>query len=119
MFSCRLAVFNYTKAFHDVLTVTADAYAACTLTSPLLKSNSGNDTLVLVAGPNYYICGTPTHCTEGQKVTINATAAPPGTITPPASPGTPAGSDAAGNTVTVVQVMAAAVMALVGSLAFW
>jgi hypothetical protein len=111
-------VFTYTAGRHNVLTVNADAYTACTLTTPLVRSTTGNDSLILVAGPNYYICGIPGHCSGGQKINITAaasTATPPTAATPPATPTTPTppGSNAAGTGVSVLYVLAAAVVAAV------
>jgi hypothetical protein len=105
-------VFVYTKGEHSVLTVTAAAFSACTLTSPALTSTSGNDSLVLAPGSNYYVCGVPGHCSLGQKIAINATAAPPGTTAP-------APSGAAGNAVTVFQVLAAVTVSVAGALTLW
>jgi hypothetical protein len=98
-------VFKYTPGGHNVLTVDADAYMACNLTSPKLKSAAGNDSLLLVAGPNYYICGIPGHCTEGQKINITAAAASPAT---PPTGGTPPTTG-----VSLFYVLAAAVVAAV------
>jgi hypothetical protein len=115
-----IVIFTYSAAMHNVFTVNAAAYNACTLTSPILRSATGNDSLTLAAGANYYICGIPGHCASNQKIAITATAATPGTITPPAAPGTPAApapNNAAGNVVTVAQVMAAVMVSLVASLA--
>ena len=101
-----------------MLTVTAAAFSACNVTTPLLDSTSGNDSLVLAAGSNYYICGFPGHCSAGQKVVINATAAPPGSPTPPGTTA-PAPNGAAGNAVTVFQVLAAVTVSVVGALTLW
>jgi len=111
-------VFVYAKGEHSVLTVTAAAFSACNVTNPLQSSTSGNDSLVLAAGSNYYICGFLGHCSAGQKIAINATAAPPGTPTPPGTTA-PAPNGAAGNAVTVFQVLAAVTVSVVGALTLW
>lgn len=120
-------VFTYNRAGHNVLTVSSTDYAGCVSSAPSNRVQTGNDSILLVAGENYYICGIPGHCAGGQKVQITATAAPgatpgtPGTPSPPAAPGTPAPGTgaAAGNTVTVFQVLAAVTVSVVASLALW
>lgn len=112
-----IVVFTYAVGNHNVLTVNSDAYTACTITTPLLKSATGNDSLTLAAGPNYYICGIPGHCSGGQKITITAAggaATPPTASTPPATPTTPTPpNNAAGTAVSVFYVLAAVVVAIV------
>jgi len=111
----------YNKAGHNVLTVTAADYSACTLTSTN-KVQTGNDTITLVAGVNSFVCGIPGHCQGGQKLSVNASAAAPGTpnpITPPGPPTTttPANAASAGHSLTVLQLFAAAMASVVASLA--
>jgi hypothetical protein len=98
-------VFKYDVGSHSVLTVDEAAYTACTLTSPKLTSITGDDSLKLDPGPNYYICGIPGHCASGQKINITAAAS---ASTPPT-----AGSNAAGTGVSSLYVLAAAVVAAV------
>jgi len=114
-------LFVYNKLGHNVLTVTTADYASCTLTSTN-KVQTGNDSIALVAGMNSFVCGIPTHCSEGQKLSVNATAAAgsPLPITPPAPPTTSPDTTpnaASGTTITIFQVVAAAMVSLVALLA--
>jgi hypothetical protein len=105
--------FVYSAARHNVMKVTPSEYAACTTTSTNVVQ-TGNDTVVLVAGQNSYVCGIPTHCAGGQKLTVNATAAagtPTNPITPPGPPSAPANAAVADTTVSVFQLVAAIAVA--------
>jgi len=114
-------LFVYPRAGHNVLTVTAGDYASCALTSTN-KVQTGNDTITLAAGENYFLCGIPGHCGEGQKLSVNVSAAagPPLPIAPSAPPTTSPDTTknaASGTTITIFQVVAAAMVSLVALLA--
>lgn len=117
------AVFQYSAAAHNVLTLATKAnYDNCVKTSPLNTTSTGNDALVVKAGGNYFICGIPTHCESGQKVAVNVSAATGTPETPgtPAAPGTPAPQGPSSATsLTVRQTFAAVSVALSASLIIW
>ena len=102
------AVFNYNPIAHSVLQVSQSDYTGCVITSPVEKYTSGNDTVKLAGGTTYYfICGTPGHCSAGQKLSVATTGTP-----------APANSAAAsfGNSL---QALVAASVALVAAIALW
>jgi len=108
-------LFVYNRASHNVLSVTPADYADCTLTSTN-KFQTGNDSIALIAGENSFLCGIPGHCGYGQKLSVNVTAATPGSplpITPPAASPDTSKNAASGTTVTIFQVVAAAMVSLV------
>ncbi|XP_041004838.1 uclacyanin-2-like [Juglans microcarpa x Juglans regia] len=95
-----ILVFTYT-AGHDVARVTKAAFDACNGTSPISLKTDGpvNETLN-EAGEHYYICTVSTHCSLGQKLAINVSAATspapqPSTPPPATTPTAPTPSAAA------------------------
>ncbi|KAK7347535.1 hypothetical protein VNO80_22067 [Phaseolus coccineus] len=65
-------VFNFTNGQHDVAKVTKSAYDACNGAATLFTLTSGPASVVLnETGEQYYICTFGTHCSLGQKLTIN------------------------------------------------
>jgi len=101
-------LFNYNPIAHSVLQVSMSDYTGCVITSPMEKYTSGNDTVKLAGGTTYYfICGTPGHCSAGQKLSVATTGTP-----------APANSAAAsfGNSL---QALVAASVALVAAIALW
>ncbi|KAB1199395.1 Stellacyanin [Morella rubra] len=94
-----ILVFTFTTGAHDVARVTKAAYDVCNLTSPISIETNGPANLTLNdAGEHYYICTIASHCTLGQKLAINVTAATSPTASPPAatpSPSTPSPTGAA------------------------
>jgi hypothetical protein len=115
-----ILIFTYSASVHDVLQVTSSSYASCTTSSPIKTYDSGNDSISITAGTTYFICGTPTHCPAGQKVTItttNSTATNSTSSSPPPPP--PSGSSAAfrHGTSYTPPAFAAIVFALLSALA--
>ncbi|GMI84264.1 hypothetical protein HRI_002095700 [Hibiscus trionum] len=91
-------VFNFTTGRHDVAEVTEAAYDACNAASPISTLSTGPARVTLNrTGDYHFICAFPSHCSAGQKLSIevrNSTAPTPRqnpspTPTTPATPGTP------------------------------
>ena len=105
-----VAVFIYSKAFHNVLQVSAADYTSCNTGNPTMMYATGNDTIPIKAGMNYFICGTPTHCPAGQKIAVNAS----GSTVPPSAP-SPSGSSC--SVITPLQALAAVTLSVLASIA--
>ncbi|CAL5184669.1 unnamed protein product [Lathyrus oleraceus] len=67
-----ILVFNYTPVIHSVVTVKEFGYNSCFPFGGSGFHISGADKITLVKGMNYFICGTPGHCSQGQKIAVNA-----------------------------------------------
>ncbi|XP_075647092.1 mavicyanin-like [Castanea sativa] len=79
-------LFTYDTT-HQVDEVNQADYNSCTSSNAIKNYNGGSTTIPLTtAGPMYFICPTPGHCTQGMKLSITVVAA--GT-TPSGSPTTP------------------------------
>ena len=87
------AVFNFTTGQHDVAKVTKSAYDACNGATTLFTLTTGPASVVLnETGEQYYICSFGTHCSLGQKLTIdvvNRTSATPSPAPQPSRSGSP------------------------------
>lgn len=71
-----VAVFNYTTGQHDVAKVTKEAYDNCNTTSPISLQKNGPTSIRLdSAGSHYFLCTFSSHCTLGQKLVVNVSAA--------------------------------------------
>ncbi|XP_031271916.1 uclacyanin 1-like [Pistacia vera] len=69
-------VFNFAAGRHDVAQVTDGAFNACNTSSPISReTNSPANITLTSSGEYYYICTVPGHCSGGQKLMINASAA--------------------------------------------
>ncbi|KAG6545318.1 hypothetical protein Mapa_013167 [Marchantia paleacea] len=69
-------VFNYKNESHSVLQVSGTAFADCTTSDPIKSWKDGNTTVPLTTdGRMWFICGTPGHCSSGQKFKITVLAA--------------------------------------------
>ncbi|XP_039165876.1 umecyanin-like [Eucalyptus grandis] len=88
-------IFNFMTGDHDVAEVTKAAYDGCNCTSPISLQANGPASIPLnQSGEHFYICTVGSHCSLGQKLTINVattTPSPTGSATPP-SPGNSAAS---------------------------
>jgi len=86
-------VFKFTTNSHNVYRVSKADYDKCATGSPMEKYETGPATITLnTTGHHYYICAYPTHCTNGQKVSIKvstATASSPGGSPSPSPVGSP------------------------------
>ncbi|XP_022730712.1 blue copper protein-like isoform X2 [Durio zibethinus] len=81
-------VFNFTNGAHDVARVTKANYDACNSSSSLfLLSNSPANVTLNQTGDHYFLCAFPGHCSGGQKLAINVSAA---ASSPAPQPSTPA-----------------------------
>nr|CAD1837429.1 unnamed protein product [Ananas comosus var. bracteatus] len=66
-------VFRYLPGFHDVMVVDADGYNKCRTTPGSKVYFSGNDTITLLEGDNFFICSFPDHCTiMNMKIAVHA-----------------------------------------------
>ncbi|XP_062181808.1 mavicyanin-like [Phragmites australis] len=101
-------VFKYSPQAHDVLEVNEAGYDSCSTSNPIATHNSGNDAIALTSpGTRYFICGFPTHCTNGMKLKIDvlpgatspAPAGAPSANSPP-PPSTPASAATKGAAAT-------------------
>ncbi|KAL3814469.1 hypothetical protein ACJIZ3_015737 [Penstemon smallii] len=63
-------VFNYVA--HSVVVVDKSSYDTCNVPANAKKYTSGNDKITLNKGPNYFICGIPSHCDFGMKIAAYA-----------------------------------------------
>jgi len=80
-------VFNFTSGQHDVAKVTKSAYDACNGASTVFTLTSGPASVVLnETGEQHYICTFGTHCSLGQKLTINVVNRASATPSPAPSP---------------------------------
>ncbi|KAH8488287.1 hypothetical protein Peur_060000 [Populus x canadensis] len=81
-------LFKYSST-HSVAEVSKDDYDSCS-TSNLGKTYTDGSSTVLLstAGPMYFICSTPGHCSGGMKlaITVAAASGTPSTPTTPAPP---------------------------------
>lgn len=87
-------VFNFTTSQHTVAKVSKADYDSCNPNNPISIQTNGPATVTLnETGAQYYICTVSTHCSFGQKLAINVSAAtssaPPPSTSPAATP-TPA-----------------------------
>ena len=115
-------MFKYSPQAHDVLEVNKAGYDSCSTSNPIATHNSGNDAIALTSpGTRYFICGFPTHCTNGMKLKIDVL---PGTTSPapagapnansPPPPSTPASAATKGAAATgfgLAVMLAAGLMA--------
>ncbi|KAK8620000.1 hypothetical protein V6N13_066489 [Hibiscus sabdariffa] len=66
-----ILVFNFTIGQHNVVEVTEAGYDACSTTNALSTVTNGPARITLnTTGDHYFICGIPTHCTNGQKLKV-------------------------------------------------
>ncbi|KAE8710407.1 Stellacyanin [Hibiscus syriacus] len=69
-------VFNFINGAHDVAKVTRANYDSCNGANPLLMfSNSPANVTLNETGSHYFICAFSGHCSAGQKLAINVSAA--------------------------------------------
>jgi hypothetical protein len=69
------AVFKYDKERHDVVMLGGKGYRRCQVPRHSSKSRvmrTGNDSVTLRRGNNYFICGQPGHCKNNMKLAIKA-----------------------------------------------
>ncbi|KAK6236185.1 hypothetical protein QUC31_019943 [Theobroma cacao] len=88
-------VFNFTSGSHDVARVTRANFDACNSATPLLLLSNGPANFTLnETGDHYFLCAFPGHCSAGQRLAINVSAAAsspaPQPSTPPPQPSSPA-----------------------------
>ncbi|KAK1583704.1 hypothetical protein Q3G72_026236 [Acer saccharum] len=89
-------LFNFATGVHDVAIVTKAAYDSCNAANPINRFQTGPATVRLNnTGDMYFICTVGSHCSQGQKLSINVVAdddtppsPPPPTGTPPPTTGT-------------------------------
>ncbi|GMJ15658.1 hypothetical protein HRI_005235000 [Hibiscus trionum] len=105
-------VFNFTTGQHNVAEVTEAAYDACSVANPISTLSTGPARITLNrTGDHYFVCAFPSHCSAGQKLSVevrngtrNSTAPTPrpsptvpGAPSPtPTSPATPPPATTAG-----------------------
>ncbi|WCJ19710.1 Cupredoxin superfamily protein [Euphorbia peplus] len=66
-----VVVFNYNNQFHNVMQMNKEGFGNCSATSPIATYTSESDSINLdKEGRAYFICGFPSHCELGQKLTI-------------------------------------------------
>ncbi|XP_020081154.1 umecyanin-like [Ananas comosus] len=86
-----VAVFNFTTGIHNVMPVGKAGYDGCSTQGTVGPTlTTGPATVTLKApGAHYYICGVPTHCSFGQKLAVNVSAAAGPAPSPSPSPSGP------------------------------
>ncbi|KAM7268456.1 hypothetical protein ACFE04_010622 [Oxalis oulophora] len=68
--------FNFASGNHDVAEVTKSNFNGCNTASPVSLTSNGPANITLKsAGQHYYICTFTGHCSGGQKLAINVSAA--------------------------------------------
>ncbi|KAK2395976.1 hypothetical protein P8452_17321 [Trifolium repens] len=67
-----ILVFKYTPVIHNVVVVDESHYNSCSAFGGSHYYFSGSTNITLAKGANYFICGTPGHCTLGMKIAVNA-----------------------------------------------
>ncbi|XWS55216.1 hypothetical protein CRYUN_Cryun10bG0155700 [Craigia yunnanensis] len=72
-----LLVFNFDYQRFDVAIVNKAGFDSCTVNDGAKVFDSGNETIPLVLGPNYFIDSVADVCAAGLKMAIDATAPPP------------------------------------------
>ncbi|XP_059645929.1 cucumber peeling cupredoxin-like [Cornus florida] len=84
-------VFNFINGTHDVARVTKAAYESCNTTNTTTLTTTSPARINLsAAGEYFFLCTFPQHCSLGQKLAINVTAAAASpSPTPTASPPSP------------------------------
>ncbi|KAK4339946.1 hypothetical protein RND71_041408 [Anisodus tanguticus] len=65
-----ILVFKYPKGVHNVVIVNKANYDNCNASGKTFSS--GNDSISLGKGTNYFICGIPGHCSGGLKMAVTA-----------------------------------------------
>ncbi|XWS55217.1 hypothetical protein CRYUN_Cryun10bG0155800 [Craigia yunnanensis] len=71
------AVFNFDDQRFDVAIVNKAGFDSCTVNDGAKVFDSGNETIPLVLGPNYFIDSVADVYAAGLKMVIDATAPPP------------------------------------------
>ncbi|KAJ4958866.1 hypothetical protein NE237_025977 [Protea cynaroides] len=71
--------FNFTNGLQTVVTVRKTVFDSCPNISTTISLNSPVTVTLSVEGENYFICGLPGHCQNGQKLALNVTATPAST----------------------------------------
>ncbi|KAK4558384.1 hypothetical protein RGQ29_007934 [Quercus rubra] len=82
--------FQYNAKNNDVIEVSREDFHTCNLRSPLAFFSSGRD-MINMSYPRhyYYVCTTPGHCLDGQKVDIRVLKIPKSTPPTPSPTPTP------------------------------
>ncbi|RZC63829.1 hypothetical protein C5167_025570 [Papaver somniferum] len=102
LFLLMIQEFDYTAGDHNVIEVNHTDFRTCNQSRPVVKYTSGNDSITInKRGHYYFICGTPSHCEDGQKVDIRVV---PESSKQSTTPSAPAPSN--GNRVCTVSFMA-------------
>ncbi|CAI8610338.1 unnamed protein product [Vicia faba] len=77
-------VFNFPTGAHDVAKVTKSAFDGCNVANTLSMLTNGPATVTLTeTGQQYFICTFGTHCSLGQKVSINVVKASTSPVSAP------------------------------------
>ncbi|GLU09674.1 hypothetical protein SLE2022_265210 [Rubroshorea leprosula] len=80
-------VFNFTSGRHNVAGVLKADFDACNTANTQFVNSTGPANIVLNStGERYYICTFTGHCSSGQKLAINVSAATPSPAPQPSSP---------------------------------
>ncbi|KQK13600.1 basic blue protein [Brachypodium distachyon] len=64
--------FKYGRGAHNVVAVNAAGYKSCSAPRGAKVYSSGNDSVKLSRGTNYFICSIPGHCGAGMKMAVTA-----------------------------------------------
>lgn len=84
-------MFNFAANQHDVAKVTKADYDACTTTNPISMETASPARITINAtGEHYFICNFTGHCSAGQKLMINVSAATSSPAPQPSSSSSPA-----------------------------
>ncbi|KAJ7298755.1 hypothetical protein O6H91_Y438800 [Diphasiastrum complanatum] len=80
-------LFKYSAEAHSVFQVSQANYKTCTISNFIKSYQTGSDSITLTdATTQYFICGTPNHCSSGMAVTVavsgGSTPSPAPTVSP-------------------------------------
>ncbi|KAK1386113.1 basic blue protein-like [Heracleum sosnowskyi] len=65
-------VFKYNPSIHNVVAVNEGDYNSCITPQGAKVYQSGNDSIRLVSGQNFFFCSVSVHCQVGMKMAVSA-----------------------------------------------
>ncbi|KAG6535878.1 cucumber peeling cupredoxin-like [Zingiber officinale] len=81
--------FKYPPTTHDVVEVDSTGYSACNAGTSTASATGNTEIRLTATGKRYFICGIPTHCSQGMQLEIDVVHAMGETSPPSSSPPSP------------------------------